>query len=269
MTNKVGLALSGGGARGYAHIGALRALERHGIPIDFIAGTSAGSFAGAAYSTGLSVDEIIHFSGKLSWYSIAGFSYSARGILSNAGIETFIKQNFPVSRFEDLKIPFAAVCCDLETGDEVILKEIGDLAVAVRASCAVPGVFAPVATETGRHLIDGGVITPMPTRAVREMGADVVIAIDLMASGATFRGIPRTLVGTLFQSAMTLLRAASKSQHYHADIIIEPRIAHIRPDEIRKRDEMIELGEAAALEKIDEIRNLIEQEQPQELRLQA
>jgi NTE family protein len=259
MAKKVGLALSGGGARGYAHLGALRALERHAIPIDFIAGTSAGSFAGGAFSTGLSADDIIGFGHKLSWYTIAGLSYSPRGLLSNAGIEAFIRQNFPVNRFEELKIPFAAVACDLETGEEIVLKETGDLATAIRASCAVPGVFTPVATAAGQQLIDGGVITPMPTKTVREMGAEIVIAIDLMSSGATFHGVPRTLFGTLFQSAMTLLRAASKSQHYHADVIIEPQIAHIRPDEIRRRDELIELGEAAAIEQIDEIKRLIEE----------
>jgi NTE family protein len=259
MAKKVGLALSGGGARGYAHLGALRALERHAIPIDFIAGTSAGSFAGGAFSTGLSADDIIGFGHKLSWYTIAGLSYSPRGLLSNAGIEAFIRQNFPVNRFEELKIPFAAVACDLETGEEIVLNVTGDLATAIRASCAVPGVFTPVATAAGQQLIDGGVITPMPTKTVREMGAEIVIAIDLMSSGATFHGVPRTLFGTLFQSAMTLLRAASKSQHYHADVIIDPQIAHIRPDEIRRRDELIELGEAAAIEQIDEIKRLIEE----------
>ena len=257
---KIGLALSGGGARGYAHLGVLQAFERYGIPIDFIAGTSAGSFAGGAFSTGLSAHEIIRFGENLSWFKIAGFSYSPRGLLSNAGLATFIERNLPVRRFEDLKIPFAAVACDLETGDEVVLKDKGDIATAIRASCAVPGVFTPVASEAGRPLIDGGVITPMPTHVVREMGADIVIAVDLMTCGATFHGAPRTLVGTLFQSAMTLLRAASRAQHYHADIIIEPAIAHIRPDEMRKRDEMIELGERAAIEKIEEIRNLLRDE---------
>ncbi|MFN6963503.1 MAG: patatin-like phospholipase family protein [Pyrinomonadaceae bacterium] len=250
---KVGLALSGGGARGYAHLGVLRELERHSVPIDLIAGTSAGSFAGGAYATGLSVDEIIAFGSKLSWFAIAGFSYSPRGLLSNAGLAAFIERNFPVRRFEDLAIPFAAVTCDLETGDEVVLSGRGDLAQAIRASCAVPGVFSPVAADGGRLLIDGGVITPTPAQTVREMGADVVIAVDLMACGATFHGVPRTLVGTLFQSAMTLLRAASRAQHYHADVIIQPAIAHIRPDEIRKREELIELGERAAREKIGEI----------------
>ena len=255
---KIGLALSGGGARGFAHIGVLKALATHSIWVDLVAGTSAGSFVGGAFAAGMSAIEIEAVGKKVSWFGVAGFSYSPRGILSNAGLGSFIEKNFPVSRFEDLKIPFAAVACDLATGEEVILRDTGDLAFAIRASCAVPGVFVPLIDEQGRSLIDGGAATPMPTRAVRKLGADVVIAVDLLTCGSSFSGRPSTLVGTLFQSAMLMIRTASKNQHYRADIVIEPQIGHIRPDEIAKRDELIDLGEKAALEKIGEIKSLIE-----------
>lgn len=259
---KIGLALSGGGARGFAHVGVLKALTEHNIPIDLIAGTSAGSFVGGAFAAGMSVDEIIAIGKKVTWFTIAGFSYSPRGLLSNASLGSFITKHVPIPCFEDLTIPFAAVACDLETGDEVVFSETGDLALAIRASCAIPGVFVPVIDGEGRALIDGGVIAPMPTRAVRELGADIVIAVDLLTCGSTFWGRPSTLLGTFFQSAMMMIRTASKNQHYRADIIIEPRIAHIRPDELAKRDELIELGEKAGLERIEEIRALIQQEAP-------
>jgi NTE family protein len=165
----------------------------------------------------------------------------------------FIRENFPTLKFEDLKIPFAAVACDLESGDEVIFKDTGDLEMAIRASCAVPGVFLPIENGKGKMLIDGGVLAPVPTQIVRDMGADIVIAVDLLAAGANFRKTPRTMLGMLFQSAMTMLRTVSKHQHYHADIVIIPQIAHLRPDEISKRDEFIKLGEESALEKIAEI----------------
>lgn len=259
MTNKkVGLALSGGGARGFAHIGVLKALADHSIPIDLVAGTSAGSFVGGALAAGMSAQEILEIGRKLSWFNMVGFPYSPRGLLSNAGMGTFIEKNFPVNRFEDLIIPFAAVACDLETGSEVILRDSGDLAFAIRASCAIPGVFVPMIDGDGRSLIDGGAATPMPTRAVRKLGAEIVIAVDLLTCGSSFWGKPSTLVGTFFQSAMLMIRTASKNQHYRADIIIEPQIAHIRPDEIGKRDELIELGEKAALEKISDIKSLID-----------
>ncbi len=141
---KIGLALSGGAARGFAHFGVMKAFAENDIPIDFIAGTSAGSFAGGALASGASMAEIIEMSRKISWFRMTGFSFSPKGLLSNASMGAFVKQNFPVSRFEDLPIPFAAVACDLETGKEFILKDSGDLAEAIRASCAIPGVFAPV-----------------------------------------------------------------------------------------------------------------------------
>lgn len=258
---KIGLALSGGGARGFAHVGVLKALAENDIPIDLVAGTSAGSFVGGAFASGLSANEIIAIGKKITWFGIAGFSYSPRGLLSNAPMAKFINENFPVNRFEDLPIPFASVVCDLETGDEIVLKEEGDLAEAIRASCAIPGVFVPVIDSKGRALIDGGVVSPMPTRAVRGMGAETVIAVDLLTCGSTFWGRPSTLLGTFFQSAMMMIRTASRNQHYRADVVIEPQIGHIRPDEMGKRDELIELGEKAALEKMDEINSLLQPSQ--------
>ena len=256
---KVGLALSGGGARGYAHLGVLKVLDENSIPVDFIAGTSAGSFVGGAYATGLPTKEIIEIGRRIGWLNVVGFSYSPRGVLSNAAMGKLIETTFPVTRFEDLAIPYAAVACDLETGEEVVFKDEGDLAFAIRASCAVPGVFMPVKNGDGRQLVDGGVVSPVPTKVVKRMGADIVIAVDLMACGSTFRSVPRTLLGTFMLSAMTLLRTASRHQHYRADIVIEPQIAHLRPDEIRKREELIDLGEQAALEKLDEIKSLLNQ----------
>lgn len=258
MTKRVGLALSGGGARGFAHIGVLKALVEHDVPIDLIAGTSAGSFVGGAFAAGLSVDEIVEIGKKISWFGVAGFSYSPKGFLSSAAMGAFIEKNFPVTKFEDLKIPFAACTCNLETGEEVILKDTGSLATAIRASCAIPAVFVPVVDEDGRQLVDGGVVSPIPTRAVQKMGCDVLIAVDLMTCGSAYWGSPTTLIGTFFQSAMMLLRTASMNQHYRADVVIEPAISHIRPDEIGKRDELIELGYQAAVEKIDRIREALE-----------
>ncbi len=255
---KVGLALSGGAARGFAHLGVLKVLVENDIPIDFISGTSAGSIAGAAFASGLSVEQIAEIGRKMSWFKMSGFSYSTKGLLSNASMGEFFRKTFPHDKFEDLPIPFAAVACDLETGDEIVLTE-GDLIEAVRASCAIPGVFAPVIKD-GKMLIDGGVISNVPTKAVKNLGAEIVIAVDVLASGATYWGKPSTLVGILFQSTMMLLRAASKAHHYRADVVIIPQIAHLRPDEIGKMDEFIKAGEVAALEKIDEIKSLISQE---------
>ena len=264
MKKLLGVALSGGAARGFAHVGVLRAFVDYGVPIDLISGTSAGSFVGGAYAAGLSVDEIADVGKKISWLAIAGFSYSPRGFLSNGALGTFIKAHFPVTRFEKLVVPFAAVTCDLATGKEVVLKDEGDIVTAIRASCAIPGVFVPVDDGEGRQLIDGGVVSPMPTKAVRKMGADAVIAVDVITCGSNYFGTPTTLVGTFFQAAMMMLRTASKSQHYRADVVIEPEIAHIRPDEMGRRDELIELGYKAAVKKMDEIRAVVERLEKEE-----
>lgn len=253
---KIGVALSGGAARGFAHLGVLKVLAENDIPIDCVAGTSAGSIAGAALACGLSVAETIALGQQMSWYRMTGFSYSAKGILTNAPMGEFLRKSLPYERFEDLRVPFAAVACDLETGEEVIFKDEGDLITAIRASCTIPGVFAPVEHE-GRKLIDGGVTSLVPTKAVRKLGAEIVIAVDVNACGASYWGTPSTFLGVFFQSAMLLLRTAGKSQHYRADVVIIPQIAHLRPDEIGKMNDFIKAGEEAAREKIDEIRALI------------
>jgi len=253
---KVGLALSGGAARGFAHLGVLKVLAEHQIPLDFISGTSAGSIVGAAIACGLNVAEIIEIGKKMTWFKVSGFPYSTKGLLSNAPMGELLRKNLPFQNIEDLPIPFAAVACALETGEEVVFKDKGDLPTAIRASCAIPGVFVPVEHE-GKNLIDGGVTSLVPAKAVKKMGAEIIIAVDVNACGATYWNSPTTFLGVLFQSTMLLLRTAGKSQHYRADVVIVPQIAHLRPDEIGKMDEFIRLGEEAALEKIDEIKKLV------------
>ncbi len=251
---KVGLALSGGGARGFSHVGVLKVLAEHEIPIDFVAGTSAGSIVGAALASGMSIDEIVAMAANVGWTDVGRPSFSAMGLLSNAPLGRYLAKHFPAKRFEDLKIPFAAVACDPMSGDEVVLRDSGDLIYAVRSSCAVPGIFVPPTGRDGRILVDGGATKPLPCDIVREMGADIVIAVDLLACGSTFRSKPRTALGVAIMSALTLVRMASMFQHIHADVVIAPEIAHLRPDEIGKRDEFIELGEAAARDSIESIR---------------
>lgn len=257
MRKKVGLALSGGAARGFAHLGVIKVLKEHNIPIDFIAGTSAGSFAGGAIAAGMSVDNIIELGKKLSWYRISKLSFSTKGLISNKPIADLIKNEFPFNKFEDLMIPFAAVATDLETGREKVFKDEGDIGFAICASCAIPGIFAPLIDSEGKQFVDGGVIANVPTRAVRELGAEIVIAVDVLNCGATYWGTPTTIVGIVFQSTMLLIRSSSKGHHYRSDIVIKPQLAHLRPDEIGKMHEFIELGEKAALEQIDDIKKLI------------
>jgi NTE family protein len=247
MTHKkVGLALSGGGARGFAHIGVLQVLVENKIPIDLIAGSSAGSVIGGAFAAGLTPEQLSDMGAQASWMKMTRPSLSPLGFLSNAPMGKFLERHLPTTRFEDLKVPFGAVAYDLDGGARILLKEAGDLITAIRASCAIPGIFAPVQDSQGRLLVDGGVVCPTPAEDVRAMGSDIVIAVDLISCGAAFRSRPRTALGIMFQSAMALLRAASASQCYDADIVIVPEIAHVRPDQMAMRNELIQLGRAAA-----------------------
>jgi|CXWL01.1.fsa_nt_gi NTE family protein len=256
VRKKVGLALSGGGARGFAHIGVLKVLVENNIPIDIIAGTSAGSVVGGAFAAGMSADELVAMAANVGWLNLVRPSLSFGGLLSNAPLGKFLARHFAVKRIEEMPIPFAAVAFDLANSETVVFDQ-GDLITAIRASCAVPGVFAPVRDESGRMLVDGGVVSPMPVETVRAMGADIVIAVDLISCGASFRTHSRLNVGIMLQSALALLRTASISEQKHADIVIEPEISHLRPDQINKRDEFITLGEQAALKNIDKIKELL------------
>lgn len=256
MHRKIGLALSGGGARGFAHIGVLKVLAANNIPIDMIAGTSAGAIVGGAFASGMSVDEIDAMAAKAGWTNMTRPSLAFGGLLSNAPMGRFVRKHFPVTRFEELRIPYAAVAFDLATSEPVVFQDSGDLVTAIRASCAVPGVFAPVRDEQGRMLVDGGVVSPMPVETVRAMGADIVIAVDLISCGSSFSTNSRTSIGIVLQSALAMLRAAATAEHARADIVIEPEIAHLRPDQINRRNEFIDLGAAAAITKIKEIEGL-------------
>jgi NTE family protein len=254
---KVGLALSGGAARGFAHLGVLEVLMDNSIPIDLVSGTSAGSIAAGAYAAGMTAEQMLEMARKVAWTNMGSFSFSAKGLINSAPMGDFLRKHIPITEIENLKVPFAAVATNLETADEVVFKDHGDLIFAIRASCALPGVFVPLEDDKGQMLIDGGAVAPLPTKVLRKMGAEVIIGVDLIFAGPRFTTPPQTLLGVFFQAAMVMLRTASKHHHHRADIVIAPKIAHIRPDEIGKREELIDLGRQAALEKIDEIKALI------------
>jgi NTE family protein len=253
----VGLALSGGVARGNAHIGVLRVLEEHSIPIDYIAGTSAGSLVAAAYAAGMTVDEIAEIAHALRWRDIGRVTISRLGVQSNARMEEFTRARLPVNRFEELRIPLAIVATDLKTGSAVILTE-GDVAFAVRASCALPGWYVPVTDDHGRQLVDGGLVANIPTAAVRALGADIVIAVDVNSEGAKFIGPPHSVIGVLLQAIMVVQRTAAIHQLQDADVVISPKTGNIRWDEMGRVDDLIALGEQAARPTISRIKHLIE-----------
>jgi len=254
----IGLALSGGAARGMAHVGVLRALVENDIPIDYIGGTSAGSIVGGAYAAGMPVDEIIEVGRTLRWRDIGRMTMSRLGVQSNERLEQYLRARLPLTRFEDLSIPFAAVATDLKSGAVVVLRDEGDLPFAIRASCAIPGWYVPVVDEQGRQLVDGGLVAVIPVSITRSLGADLVIAVDVNAAGATFLGPTSSVIGVLLQSMLVVQKTASHYQLAAADLVISPQVGNIRWDEMGRADELIEAGYEAALERIPQILDLIE-----------
>ena len=255
---RIGLALSGGAARGIAHIGVLRALLEHKIPIDCVAGTSAGSLVGGALASGMKLSEIEDLGRNLRWRDVGRMTVSRLGIQSNDRLEEYLKAHLPVTRFEELPIPFAVVATELNSGAAVVMRDEGDVPFAIRASCAIPGWYVPVTDEHGRQLVDGGLVAIIPSAAARALGADVVIAVDVNAEGATFLGPPHSIIGILLQSMMVVQRTVSLHQLQEADLVIKPRVGHIRWDETARAEELLGAGYEAGIENIQAIDDLIE-----------
>lgn len=254
---KIGLALSGGAARGMAHVGVLRALLENDIPIDCVAGTSAGSLVGGAFVSGMSIDEIADFGRKLRWRDIGRMTMSRLGVQSNERLEQYLRARLPITKFEDLRMPFAAVATDLKTGAPVVLKGEGDVPFAIRASCAIPGWYVPVLDQEGRQLVDGGLVAVVPSSVARSLGADIVIAVDVNTEGATFITPSSSVIGVLLQSMMVVQKTASRYQLEMSDLVISPRVGHIRWDEMGRGDELMEAGYKVGLESIARVRELI------------
>lgn len=256
---RIGLALSGGAARGNAHVGVLRAFAENNIRIDCVAGTSAGSIVGGALAAGMPVDDIEEFGRKLRWRDIGRVTMSRLGIQSNERLEQYLRARLPVCRFEDLQMPFAAVATELKTGAAVVMRDHGDVPFAIRASCAIPGWYVPVTDEQGRQLVDGGLVAVIPATVTRSLGADIVIAVDVNSAGATFIGPSSSVIGVLFQSMLVVQKTASHYQLQSSDLVIQPKVGHIRWDEVGRADELIAAGYEAGLESIPRIRELIDE----------
>lgn len=239
----IGLALGGGFARGFAHLGVLQVLEQHHIPISCIAGTSVGSILGAAYASGATLARIIATCRTLRLRDIARWRVSRLGFASNHRLGDLIERVFEARQFEDLHIPMAVVATDLNTGEPVVITN-GDLIDAIRASCAFPGLFEPVEIGT-RCLADGGLVAPVPTRAARDLGAEFVLGVSVGIQDG-YRGTP----SNIFQVVSRAVTAAQKHQlevwERHADLVLRPDVQSLAWDDFDRADEAIEAGVTVA-----------------------
>lgn len=284
MTPKLGLALGSGSARGWAHIGVIRALAEAGYVPDVIAGCSIGAFVGAAHANG-DLDKLQTWVEGLTWKKVLGLldvSFSG-GLIKGEKLVEFFERNFVDHEFAKLDLPFACVATDLANGREVWLRE-GSVASAVRASIAIPGVFKPILRD-GRLLVDGGLVNPVPVSLCRAMGADIVIAVDLGSDriGGHHRKLvsvqadqdearddqepdwvarlrrtfsrPRQANGELLPSMagvmttsihiMQMRIARSRMAGEPADVLLSPRLGHLALTDYHRGTEAIAEGRAA------------------------
>ncbi|MEJ2748953.1 MAG: patatin-like phospholipase family protein [Anaerolineae bacterium] len=246
-SKRIGLALGGGVARGPAHIGVLSVLAEAQIPIDCIAGTSAGAVIGAVYCAGLVLPQMRELAGQMTWSKITRPIWPRRGLVSFERMEAWLEAYMGDLYIEDLPVPFAAVATDVHSGEPVILRD-GPVATAVRASSSVPGIVAPVEKD-GHLLCDGGISANIPIEAAWELGADYVIGVDLFAPEYDDRGGPLSLG---FTAVETMVRNSGGGVA-KADCLIVPAIADHSYLRFSKGDEYIALGEAAARQKLPQI----------------
>lgn len=238
----IGLALGGGFARGIAHVGVLRVLEEAGIPINFVAGTSVGALIGAAYCSGLSPDELEELALRVRFKTFARWTLSRHGFATNQRMIGFLNGVLKVKSFEELRIPLAVTATDLNTGEGVVFGS-GPLVEPVRASCAYPGMFLPV-NIGGRWLVDGMLAHAVPTRPLRAMGAEKVLAVHLkgrFAAGTTPRHL-FDVIGQCFSIAQDMCSPAWKQA---ADLIVEPDVDGFEYDAFVHSTALIRCGEVA------------------------
>jgi len=251
---KVGVALCGGVAYGVAQIGVLKALEEAGIHVDCIAGTSAGAIIAAAYASGLPVSRIEEIGIQTGWNQLFSFRPSRKGLVSSGPIEEYIRKFLKVETFAQLKKPLAVVTTDLCSGEEIVFTS-GPLDKAVRASCSIPGVYSPVELE-GHQLADGGMAENVPVKALKHLGADVVIAVNLFGHHQVFP--PASNVFQILMRVWYFFVQEESSWRERADIIIEPDMTKFDLFDFSVGKEMIAVGEKEAKRHIPKIKQVIQ-----------
>ncbi|MEE8369826.1 MAG: patatin-like phospholipase family protein, partial [Dehalococcoidia bacterium] len=266
---EVGLALGAGGAKGFAHIGVLRVLEENAVPVDYIAGCSIGAIVGVQYALGLDLTDIQKRLDGVD-RKLVRWTLPLRSVWSDAGLKEVLRDPMPKVRFRDLSIPLAAVATDIATGREVVLRK-GLVWRALQASSSIPGIFPPVVIS-GRRLVDGGLVNPVPSQTVRDLGADIVVAVDLMSpagrttedpgslgrSGKAAATKVPNLLEMLWRSTEIMQEEVSARSAATADVTIEPKLGQVSwGDFSRRGQDFVAAGEEAAREKLPELRRLL------------
>ena len=249
----IALALGGGGAKGFAHIGVIKVLESHGIDVKIVTGTSAGSFVGSLYASGKTSYQLQDIALKLEESDLRDLTLNKQGFLVGQKLQDYVNRHVANVPMEKFPKRFAAVATDLATGKKVDFIK-GNAGQAVRASCSIPNVFIPT-TIGGKQYVDGGLVSPIPVETAKNMGADLVIAVDISARPKNDKGM--NIWGLLDQTLNIMGQQSINYELKLADIVIKPEVGHLGVLDLKARHESILAGERAAQAQIPKIKALL------------
>jgi NTE family protein len=256
---KIALVLGGGAARGFAHVGVIRALEQEKIPIDMVIGTSVGSLIGAIYAYDANSFELEWTAFSLEKDQVFDYGiftvFTSMGLAKGDKLEDFVKSKIPVANIEDLKLPFAAIATDLNRGTRVVVDH-GSVAKAVHASSAIPGVFNPVEHQ-GKLLVDGGVVENLPGSVAREKGADIVIAVDISENVINFN--ITNIIDVMLQAITIISSENAKYMRKNADVLITPAVGDVGMLDFSQKKRCMQKGIEAAQKAMPDIKKKIEE----------
>ena len=247
---KIGVALGGGAAKGFAHIGVIKMLEANGFEPVVISGTSAGSVVGALYASGMDAFAMQEKAVALDQASIRDVRLFSGGLIQGQKLQDYVNEQVGGRNLQQLRKPLAVVATQLETGERTVFTR-GNVGQAVRASSSIPGVFEPVAIA-GKTYVDGGVVSPVPVDAARQLGAEVVIAVDISSKASGQR--PGGLLGTVNQSIAIMGQRLGEQELARADVVIRPQVLDIGAADFAQRGRAIVEGEKAAQAAMPQIR---------------
>ncbi|MBI2985215.1 MAG: patatin-like phospholipase family protein [Deltaproteobacteria bacterium] len=252
---RVGLVLGGGAARGFAHVGVIRVLEREKIPIDLIVGTSVGSLVGAIYADKKNSFELEWTAFSLEERDLFDYTFISptQGFVRGERLEEFVSKKVSARELQQLKIPLTVVATDIQSGELVTLQN-GSVARAVRASSAIPGIFIPVRYQ-GRLLVDGGVLNNVPVDVARKLGADVVIAVNL--GGGKKAAQVNNVFDAIIQSLHLMAIESTEARLREADVVIEPQVSQIGLIDFGRKKELLTLGIQAAEQVLPRLREKV------------
>jgi NTE family protein len=239
---RVGLALGGGAARGFAHIGVIQVLEEAGVRPDLVVGTSAGSLVAALYAAGRNGAELAQLALAMDEGAITDWSFPGRGLIRGDALARFVREHTAGRTIEQMRLPLGIVATDLDTGEPILFQR-GDTGLAVRASSAVPAVFQPVRIGN-REYVDGGLVSPVPVRFARQMGAELVVAVDISTPPD---GAPTSdLFRMLLQTFSIMGKSINRFELRDADVVMRPSLAGVGSADFAARARALAAGREAA-----------------------